>query len=147
MISPQSSVFIERLRSLQAPEEDDDLPCTLRGLIDLLYNAPDSDKVIPAIFDFLERHPEADCGSPGPLVHFIERYPGKYESILRDSLERRPVPLTLWMCNRILNSLSSPDSEPYLNLLEKTSLNHSLDENTRSEAASFLRFQMENGQA
>jgi hypothetical protein len=45
--------------------------------------------VIPAILGLIERYPEAELGSPGPLVHELEAIPG-YESYLRDSVVRQP---------------------------------------------------------
>jgi hypothetical protein len=53
----------------------------------------------------MERYPEADLGSPGPLVHTIERIPiAQFGTFLRSSVERQPGQLNLWMVNRILNS-------------------------------------------
>jgi len=45
------------------------------------------------------RHPRS---SPNE-IHLLERLPG-YGAYLRESLERRPAELTLWMANRILNT-------------------------------------------
>jgi|SRR5471030_50595 len=59
--------------------------------------------VIPAILGLIERHPEAELGSPGPLVHELESIPG-HESFLRDSVLRHPADLNIWMVNRIFNS-------------------------------------------
>lgn len=72
--------------------------------------APDlRSPVIPAILGLIERHPEAELGSPGPLVHELEAIPG-YEPSLRDSVLRQPTHLNIWMVNRILNSEISPDA-------------------------------------
>ena len=54
-------------------------------------------------FRFLENHQEADLGSPGALVHWIERYYPDYVELLGQSLERLPTMHTLWMLSRILN--------------------------------------------
>lgn len=57
-----------------------------------------------AIFAYFERYGDTDFGSPGPLVHFIEKaYPHYIEELL-SSLSRRPVAYSLWMANRILNA-------------------------------------------
>ena len=55
------------------------------------------------IFKLIEKYPETDFGSPGPLVHTLESFPGKYEDYLFESLKRRPTPLTVLMFNRIIN--------------------------------------------
>lgn len=38
--------------------------------------------VYPVVFAFFEKHPEADCGAPGPLVHHIEHYYPNYVETL-----------------------------------------------------------------
>ena len=56
-----------------------------------------------AVFAYLERHHDADLGTPGSLVHFLESAYPSYTDELLASLARRPTELTLWMANRILN--------------------------------------------
>lgn len=51
----------------------------------------------------MERYPDADFGSPGPLVHALESPGVDYQGELQLSLLRRPTPLTAWMYNRIIN--------------------------------------------
>jgi hypothetical protein len=75
------------------------------------------DAVAPLILSFIEKLAEPvkidaryDLGTPGPLVHTLEALPG-YERWLIESVRRRPAPLSLWMLNRILNSL--PDGQQH----------------------------------
>lgn len=63
---------------------------------------------VPAMLSLIERYPDAELGSPGPLVHELVAIPG-YESFLRDSVLRQPADLNVWMVNRILNSDVSQD--------------------------------------
>ncbi len=45
-----------------------------------------------------------DYGSPGPLVHFMEDFHKRgYEDELLRSLDRQPIPHTVWMLNRLIN--------------------------------------------
>jgi len=54
--------------------------------------------------DFMEEHPEIDYGTPGPLVHFLERFYKKgYEEQLVLSIRRKPTCHTIWMLNRLIN--------------------------------------------
>lgn len=56
------------------------------------------------VLRFMEQHPAIDFGSPGPLVHFIERFHRQgYESELLASISRRPVQHTTWLLNRLIN--------------------------------------------
>ena len=62
-----------------------------------------------------ERHPDADLGSPGPLVHCIETVP--MESFIPDlaeSLNRAPSLMTLWMADRCLRSNPTSDQATVL---------------------------------
>jgi len=56
------------------------------------------------VFKYLEKYPDDDFGSPGPLVHYVEAAYPNYVDALLESIHRRPVSLTIWMINRILNS-------------------------------------------
>ena len=93
--------------------------------------------VIPAIFRLIERHPEAELGSPGPLVHMLESIPG-YEPFLRDSVLRQPVDLSIWMVNRILNSeISTSARSNWIAVLEAV-LEHPLASREAQDVASSL---------
>jgi hypothetical protein len=94
---------------------------------------------MPAMFDVMERLDHADLGSPGPLVHTIEGWPG-YENLLADSLRRKPSPLTVWMVNRILNThLDNVDA--WLDLLRSVRDHPAASPETKADAAGFLRYQ------
>lgn len=69
----------------------------------------DRASVVPAMFALMERCPDADLGSPGPMVHAIESLGVKaYEEDLAESVRRRPMYLNIWMVNRILNAERDP---------------------------------------
>ncbi len=97
--------------------------------------------VIPAILGLIERHPEAELGSPGPLVHELEAIPG-YKPFLRDSILRQPTDLSIWMLNRILNSGISPDARSSWFQVMRTVLTHPLaSEEAQQTASDFLAHQ------
>lgn len=95
---------------------------------------------MPAMFDVIERLDHADLGSPGPLVHTIEKWTGQYEERLADSIRRKPAPLTVWMVNRILNSRPH-DADTWLDLLRSVHKHPGASAQTRAEAERFLRHQ------
>jgi hypothetical protein len=79
------------------------------------------ERAVAPIFGLLERFPDADLGSPGPLVHELEAIDG-YQPFLRESLRRRPTATTVWMVNRILNApLTEEDRRAWMNELSEPS--------------------------
>jgi hypothetical protein len=97
---------------------------------------------MPAMFSLLERFPDAEFGSPGPLVSELEVIPG-YETLLELSVARQPTELTIWMINRILNVSSSEGHARWLSKLEST-LHHPLaSAHVREAARMFIQHQTE----
>ena len=98
------------------------------------YNQLDS---VQPLLRLMERHPLTDFGSPGPIVHFVERFYKKgYEEELLLSLKRMPTLHTVWMLNRLING--TDQAEVYLDLLKEISENTSYDKEIREEALHFL---------
>lgn len=101
------------------------------------YNQLDS---VQPLLRLMERHPLTDFGSPGPIVHFVERFYKKgYEKELLLSLKRMPTLHTVWMLNRLING--TDQAEVYLELLKEISENTSYDKEIREEALHFLSIQ------
>lgn len=139
--------FIEGLGQLE-PQLDDDPPLflALHELVDLLGGVANPTPVFPAIFEFLEKYPTAEHGTPGPLVHLLETaYPGGYESLLMESLGRMPTYHTVWMVNRLLNGpdIEKSDRIRLLKALKQAQHHQMVDARTRDLAAEFLQFQGE----
>ena len=98
------------------------------------YNQLDS---VRPLLRLMERHPVTDFGSPGPIVHFVERFYKKgYEEELLLSLKRMPTLHTVWMLNRLING--TDQAEVYLDLLKEISENASYNKEIREEALHFL---------
>jgi len=136
--------IIASLESFVAKDDGGDEE-TLYSIIEGLDALPDRLRVVPAMFAVMERHPEADLGSPGPLVHSIERVPvAEFEPFLRSSVERQPGLLNVWMINRILNSqLSAQHQQELLALLKRVTSHPRASETTRQSAEGFLKHQAE----
>ena len=66
----------------------------------------------------MEGHPELDFGTPGPLVHFVEKFVGaEFIDALVASVSRRPTGHTVWMVNRVLNVTDKATSQRLLQAL------------------------------
>ena len=109
-------VLIEELDAFR-PADDGECVGQLYALLEGFESLEERLQAVPAMFRVLERFPDADLGSPGPLVHAIESTADD-ESLLRRSFGTAPTALTAWMINRILNSrLASADRAEWLELL------------------------------
>ena len=130
----------DALRSLEAIATADDFVYQAYQLTDKWEAEPDSYKAVDPILLFLEEHPDLDVGSPGPLVHFIEKFFGqKYEAKLLESLRRKPTSHTIWMLNRIINGVTDPKQRRMYVEPMSEAMNHPLaDSIAREEASRFL---------
>ena len=128
---------IHRLHN--APKGLDDYTSYLEEAIESAEETDGSQALYAAIFGFIEEHPEADLGVPGPLVHFIEGFYPDYVDQLKSSVVRLPTSYTLWMVNRILNAKIADDlREELCQLLHSVSKNEIVDPDLRKEAREVL---------
>jgi hypothetical protein len=96
-------------------------------------------QAMPSLFAILEKHPKTDFGAPGPIVHLLETYYKKgYEEALLESLARLPVPLTVWMLNRIINGSSGKTKTRYLDVMKGIAADGAVPANVRHDAKEFL---------
>ncbi|MFL6699663.1 MAG: hypothetical protein ACJ8GJ_21045 [Vitreoscilla sp.] len=134
----------ELLSELQAFAPSRDGADNVHGLNELLAGfaaLPGSDRVPPALLALLERHPQTDFGTPGPLVQSLEGLPA-YPELLAASLERQPTELTAWMANRLLNSrLQREDRDAWLKRLTAVTSHPKAAPGVRDSAIRFLDFQ------
>jgi hypothetical protein len=95
------------------------------------------------VIKFMEDHPNIDLGSPGPLVHFAERfYKRGLEERLLQSIARKPVFHTVWMLNRVINGTNDAEKkQSMIEVLIHAKDNPIIDSRTRIGILHFLRFQ------
>lgn len=134
----------ELLSELQSFEPNGDGADNVHRLNELLAGfaaLPGCERVAPALLALLERHPQADFGTPGPLVHALETQPD-YPRLLGDSLDRQPTELTAWMANRLLNSkLPMDERAVWLRRLTVVTSHPKAAASVRDSAIRFLDFQ------
>ena len=117
----------------------------LNELVDKYDNTVEFEPLFDPILKFMEMHHSADLGSPGPLVHFIEKGYPKYIDSLRNSINRKPTLRTVWMLNRILNaSLEDELRVELLRLMTAVTEHPQADEVTKNQANEFLIHQKDN---
>lgn len=103
---------------------------------------------VRSILSLFERNPDADAfGSPGPLVHALEKHAvqggmERYRADLIDSVKRTPSSYTVWMVNRLLNAETQSDRRAeLLTALRNASENPTAVQSVRNRAKEFLERQ------
>jgi len=77
----------------------------LRELLDQLGELQRDPNVRRELIAIFETHPNADLGSPGPIVHSLEKAPiDEHINLLAESLKRRATTMTIWMAERCFRS-------------------------------------------
>lgn len=114
----------------------------LYELTEKLILTQDSYLAIESVYKLIEKYPEADLGSPGPLVHFLEKFPDLYVEPLKTSLQRRPTTLTVWMLNRIINGEENVIEKANYLLLMRQLIDHPLvDNELKDDILQFIEYQ------
>jgi hypothetical protein len=139
---------IEAALNALTPNDFDNAYANADG-IDQLYTLtnelmvlPEPERAIPVMFRVIENLADSDLGSPGPLVHTLERMRGRYEDELVASIKRKPTCLSIWMVNRLLNVVqTSEQRQAYLTLLGLAAKHHAASEQARQDAQSFIDYQ------
>ena len=117
----------------------------LYELTDAVMTLPSPEKTMSEMFALMERLPESDLGSPGPLVHTLETFP-RYEDELLKSVRRRPTVLSVWMINRILNTdLAGDVRSDLLAVLREAEVHPEATSEVREQARDFIKVQIGGG--
>ena len=133
--------LLSELQAFAPTDDGADNVHRLNELLDGFSTLPGCERVAPALLALLERHPRADFGSPGPLVHALESQPG-YPELLAASLARQSTELTVWMGNRLLNSkLPRDERAAWLKRLTVVTSHPKAASGVRDSAIRFLDFQ------
>jgi hypothetical protein len=143
---PRSLETIVRdLNALTAEEFDDRKPTAcgterLDEICDDVLNLPVPSAAFPEFFHLMERLSDSELGTPGSLVHTMERHVGAYEELLAASVSRKPTALTVWMVNRILNG-ERRDRDKWMEILTVAVDHPAASHDVRERARGFIAFQ------
>ena len=106
----------------------------LSQLTDELLTTNNPELGLDAMFSLLERYPDEEIGSPGPLIHAIEKCKGD-EIKLCASIRRRPSTLAIWALYRLIEK----DPQPlFIDVLKEAENNQEASEQIREDAALLL---------
>ena len=114
-------------------------------ILDEMYNNGIGKEYVEFLINFMSDNPDIDYGMPGPIVHFIEKYPIEYYlGFLLKAIEKKPNDTLLWMLNRITNVADKINKEKYIDVFKKTTERKDIDAITKDTALQFYKFQKEN---
>ena len=130
--------LLEELENLVG---SDDFESGSEKIIDQLQEAGADEDIIPLLLQIMERHPLADFGMPGAMVHFMEAFDPEYEEYLIESLRRRPTVHTVWLLNRCINVHAH--KERFLDLLRETAKHPDAEPEVRRAALELLEYHAE----
>ena len=117
--------------------QDDFIDVTY-DIIEEIEEREDAFEAIQPIFKLMEEYPNVNFGSPGPLVHFVEKfYKNGYEEKLVESLKRQPTQHTVWMLNRVINGSQGERKAYFINVLDSIIAFPNLDDEIVSLASHF----------
>jgi hypothetical protein len=120
---------------------DDNYMERLYEITDALEGETDNGTCADALYSLLERYPDVDFGSPGPIVHNLERN-RFHRDKLPISVQRQPGYLNVWMVNRILNdNLSDAERMHWTHALADVVDNPKAADNIKGKAKKYLVFQ------
>lgn len=97
-----------------------------------------SEVIIP-LLELLERNPLVNFGSPGAIVHYLEKLDGYNEQLVK-SIKKTPTLHTIWMLNRCINVHDEKESE-YMDLLRSVLSRNDVDNSIKECAKEFIEFQ------
>lgn len=107
---------------------------------------PEGIAAVSLLLRLLETNPEVEWGSPGPVVHAVEKFFRKgYEPLLLESVTRAPTSHTLWMVNRLANGVESGLREQFLAAMRAVEGRGDVAAEVRATATRFLEFQGKKG--
>ena len=131
---------VDIARQLETIRRDHDFGDRSAELVDEWVASALGVEAIEPILRFMESYPNLEYGTPGALVHFVERFYGKgYEGKLVESVKRRPTLSSVWMLNRLINGTQNPEDRRLLiEILEQARLNPLADHSTLQRIDGFL---------
>ena len=136
MVSEAINDFIKRL---ELSISQDNIIDVAYEITEDLQERPDAFLAVGPILKILEANPDVDFGTPGPLVHFVEKfYKQGYEELLVDSIKRCPTELTIWMLNRIINGSKGEQKAYFLQILKNVTTISTVNEGIKALSYQFI---------
>jgi hypothetical protein len=144
-MTSNSKNFCEELAALNiddylssGPFGASDLELALYDLSDMM-EGENLEDVLVDIFNFYEKHPAIEKGTPGPLVNLIERSSVDYIPALLASLESNPTYVTVNVLARVINGdIGDADKTLFIGIIDRVANNANANKFAIATAKEYL---------
>ena len=89
-------------------------------VMEAMLEYPNSFELVAPILEIIESNPDIDFGTPGDLVHFVEKFYKKgYEELLLKSVRKSPTMHNIWMLHRCYIDEDNPLHSKFVLLIKE----------------------------
>ena len=111
----------------------------LKRICEQILESGNQDSCAEALFKTIEKLADnVDLGSPGVLVHTLEKVRSNYEMYLLQSLQRKPTELTLWMVCRLMDGPDCTDRDKWIDVIRSVEHSSNASGGTKQFVEDFL---------
>ena len=96
-------------------------------IMEAMLEYPNPFELVAPILEIIESNPDIDFGTPGDLVHFVEKFYKKgYEELLLKSVRKNPTMHNIWMLHRCYIDEDNPLHSKFSLLIKEIKENKSV---------------------
>ncbi len=89
-------------------------------VMEAMLEYPNPFELVAPILEIIESNPDIDFGTPGDLVHFVEKFYKKgYEELLLKSVRKNPTMYNIWMLHRCYIDEDNPLHSKFVLLIKE----------------------------
>ena len=89
-------------------------------VMEAMLEYPNPFELVAPILEIIESNPDIDFGTPGDLVHFVEKFYKKgYEKLLLKSVRKNPTMHNIWMLHRCYIDEDNPLHSKFVLLIKE----------------------------
>ena len=89
-------------------------------VMEAMLEYPNPFELVAPILEIIESNPDIDFGTPGDLVHFVEKFYKKgYEELLLKSVRKSPTMYNIWMLHRCYIDEDNPLHSKFVLLIKE----------------------------
>lgn len=89
-------------------------------VMEAMLEYPNPFELVAPILEIIESNPDIDFGTPGDLVHFVEKFYKKgYEELLLKSVRKNPTMHNIWMLHRCYIDEDNPLHSKFVLLIKE----------------------------
>ena len=107
-------------------------------VMEAMLEYPNPFELVAPILEIIESNPDIDFGTPGDLVHFVEKFYKKgYEELLLKSVRKNPTIHNIWMLHRCYIDEDNPLHSKLALLIKEIKEDESVSSNIKKVIEEF----------